>query len=170
MSNQTEQPAEPAAAVREYTDQLYRMIAGKIDARRTCFAKHNDLWFERHTYALEQLARDVLPSGSGIDSGTKIDLERSTGEKIVLLTSFHHMHESGMYDGWTEHTITIRPSLIHGISLAISGPNRNEIKDYLHDVFSTDLQRDVTEAYDPTADRSTFRLHYQEHNQESEQR
>jgi hypothetical protein len=156
----TDSPTEPQTT-RSRTDRVYRMLASKIDARRTCFARNTggaDTWFERHTYAIEQIARDVLPSGSGIDSGTKVDLDRSTGEKIVLLTSFHHMDEYGGYDGWTEHTITVRASLIHTIALTISGPDRNGIKEYLAEVFAADLQRYVTETYDPATETSTYRV------------
>ena len=109
---------------------LYQLIASTVDAMTRC----TDEWKQKHNETLTTL-EDYLPSGSGIDSGTEIDRERSTGEKIVLYTEYHHMNETGMYDGWTDHTITVRPSLIHRIRLTISGRDRNEIKDYLHDVY-----------------------------------
>ena len=49
------------------------------------------------------------------------------------------MNENGMYDGWTEHKIVITPDLLHGFNLSIGGRNRNEIKDYLHEVYSAAL-------------------------------
>ena len=49
------------------------------------------------------------------------------------------MNENGFYDGWTDHTLTVRPSLVHGIELEISGRNRNDIKEYLHETFHSAL-------------------------------
>ena len=56
------------------------------------------------------------------------------------------MHpETGMYDGWTEHTVTVRPSLQFGFRLSISGRNRNGIKDYIAEVFGEILNTEVVE-------------------------
>lgn len=153
--------ASTAPVLRSRTDVLYRLLASKIQARLNCLASGNTEWKARHEDAIRQIARDVLPSGSGIDSGTSIDLDRSTGEKIVLLASFHHMNDGGMYDGWTEHTITVRASLIHGVDVTIGGRNRNGIKEYLGDVFAAVLQDECTETYDPAADRSSYRMEAQ---------
>lgn len=122
---------------------LYRRIASRIDARRRCLDTGNGEWIKRHSEALRALEKH-LPSGSGIDSGTTIDLDESHGEKIVLHTSFHHMNDQGMYDGWTEHTVTITPSLMFGIIVKIGGRDRNDIKDYLAEVF----QDCLTEEHD----------------------
>lgn len=76
-----------------------------------------------------------LPSGSGLDTGVKLDLDRSSAEKLVFDTEFHHLNENGYYDGWTQHTVTVTPSF-DGFNLKISGRDRNGIKDYLYDLFS----------------------------------
>lgn len=125
--------------------KLYQELASVIDARLNCKYTGNTEWFERHTERLEQLQRDYLPSGSGIDSGTKIDLDHSTGDRIVLTFGFHHMNEAGMYDGWTEHTAIVTASLVHGMQLRITGRDRNGIKDYLHDTFNQALCSDTRE-------------------------
>lgn len=92
-------------------------------------------WRARHSESLAALAK-LLPSGSGIDCGTGlVSIRAAMSEKIVLACSFHHMNEHGMYDGWTEHTITVRPSF-DGLNITISGPNRNDIKDHLHEVYA----------------------------------
>lgn len=111
---------------------LYQQIASLINAYKTT---DNNEWFVRFEDRLEWIAKNVLPSGSGIDNGTKIDLDKSTSEKIVLEFGFHHMDEGGYYDGWTEHTAVIRPSLALGIDLKITGCDRNQIKDYLHETY-----------------------------------
>jgi hypothetical protein len=123
--------------------KLYQILASKIDARIRCDDNGNSEWFERHEEAIRKLTNE-LPHGSGIDGENEIDLGKSTGEKIVIHTSFHHMNENGMYDGWTDHTLTVRPSLIHGFTMSISGPNRNDIKEYLYETFSYDLNREIT--------------------------
>ena len=112
-------------------DKLYRKLAIAIDARTRCddnrYSECEQIWCSR----IEKVAKDKLPSGSGFDNGTTVDLDRSTGELLVLDTSFHHMNENGYYDGWTEHTVRVRPSLIHGTTMTVSGQNRNDIKDYI---------------------------------------
>lgn len=124
--------------------KLYQVLASKIDARLRCGETGNGEWFNRHKDDILKLT-DELPHGSGIDGENKIDLDKSTGEKIVIHTSFHHMNENGYYDGWTDHTLTVRPSLIHGFTMSISGRDRNGIKDYLYECFSYDLNREVEE-------------------------
>ena len=99
-------------------------------------------WIEKKQERLKQLL-DELPSGSGWDCGTK--LGESTGERIVLFGSFHHMDENGFYDGCTEHGIHVTPSLRWGFELRISGRDRNDIKDYLHDLFHEALSMKVWE-------------------------
>jgi len=93
---------------------------------------------------LEDIAKNYLPSGSGIDSGCAIDVDASDSRKIFIDTSYHHMNDGGYYDGWTEHRITVSPSF-DGIDIKISGRDRNQIKDYLHDVFYTALTADYVD-------------------------
>lgn len=121
--------------------QLYQILASIIDARSTCAKRSNDEWFRKHTEMLTALVSDHMPRGSGIDIGTSLDLDRSTGDKLVFATSFHHMDEYGGYDGWTNHTIVIRPSLAHGYSLRIDGRDRAGIKEHLADTFSQALSQ-----------------------------
>ncbi len=63
----------------------------------------------------------------------------------MFSTSFHHMNDGGMYDGWTEHAVTVKPSLAYGIVLKIGGRNRNDIKDRIHEEFQHTLTLDVNE-------------------------
>lgn len=123
---------------------LITEIASTLQAMRNCEKSGNAEWLVKHRERLEQIQRNDLPSGSGLDSGTTIDLDKSTSTKIVLHTSFHHMNDAGMYDGWTEHTLTITPAF-GGIDIKIGGRDRNGIKEYLHEVFYYNLtaQRDV---------------------------
>ncbi len=123
---------------------LAQHIASLITAAENCAKTGNKEWLGKHVERLNMLSRNFLPSGSGIDSGTTIDLDKSNGAKIVLNTAFHHMGEHGMYTTWTDHTVTIRPAF-QGFDIAISGRNRNDIKEYLHDVFSHCLAQMIVE-------------------------
>lgn len=98
----------------------------------------------QHENRANTLVSNYCPSGSGWDRATELDWDASTPNHLVFVGSFHHMNDGGMYDGWTDHTIHARPSLFDGIDLRITGTNRNEIKDYLHDLFSDALKREVS--------------------------
>lgn len=82
-----------------------------------------------------QRVMESAPSGSGFDAGTTIELHLCDGNKLVFKTSFHHMNTHGYYDGWTDHYVTVRPDMMSGIQLTITGKDRNQIKDYIHEVF-----------------------------------
>lgn len=114
---------------------LIEAIATAIGARHRCAEINNMEWFDRWTQRLSAYAA-ALPSGSGIDNGTKIDVDRSTANRILLTLSYHHLNDNGFYDGWTDHTITVRPAFIGRFTLTISGRDRNETKDYLAEVYA----------------------------------
>jgi hypothetical protein len=124
--------------------KLYQAIASKVMARVSC-KENNPEWFDKHETAIEKLVADHMPSGSGIDTGTTIDFEKSRADRLVFTCSYHHMNETGYYDGWTDHTVTVIPSLAFGFDLKISGRDRNGIKDYLGDVFQHALSQIVEE-------------------------
>lgn len=93
--------------------------------------------------ALLRLVKEHMPSGSGFDAGTQIDLDESTPDRLVFTTSFHHMNEHGFYDGWTEHIVTVYPSLAFGATLTIGGYDKNQIKEYIEEVFADALRKEV---------------------------
>lgn len=123
---------------------LYTAIAQRLLALRNCEASDNATWATNHRNGIHAMVREHMPSGSGFDAGTSIDLQASTPEKLVFVTAFHHMNDVGMYDGWTRGIrVTVRPSLCFAIELAISGRNRNGIKDDIDAAFRDALLRDV---------------------------
>lgn len=88
----------------------------------------------------------LLPSGSVIDCGCKIDREKSGLKKVIINLSFHHMNNGGYYDGWTEHKIIITPNLSEYPDIKITGRNKDQIKEYLCDIFSDCLFAEVEES------------------------
>jgi hypothetical protein len=119
--------------------KIYEKIALTLQAWENCIISNNKEWQQRHKAILETIMRNG-PSGSGIDCGTKLDMEASNPDKLVFNVSFHHMNDGGYYDGWTTHKIIVTPSLVFGLHIRITGRDRNEIKEHLHEVYSIWLQ------------------------------
>ena len=94
---------------------------------------------------------DMLPQGSGIDSGLHIDFDKSNDSKIVIEASYHCMDEYGGYDGWIDFSVIITPSLENDFDLYIVGyfSDRHSkyahVKDYLEDIFQYALSEDIPE-------------------------
>lgn len=116
-----------------YSKKLYQVIASAVDSHKRCKESGNS-FASQWEDTLDTIERDYLPHGSGIDSGTKIDRDKTTATRIVLTFGFHHMDSNGFYCGWTDYTAVITPSF-DGIDLRITGRDRNGIKEYLHQTF-----------------------------------
>lgn len=134
---------QQAAVVTERKVPLYVRMARALGAYKRCIADKNAEWIGRWEDVLNRSV-GMLPSGSGIDNGVQLDLQQSTPDKLILLFSFHHMNDAGMYDGWTDHRVIVTPSLEFGISLKITGRDRN-IKEYLYEEFELALKQEVPE-------------------------
>ncbi len=71
---------------------------------------------------IEQLTEEYMLSGSGFDSGTSFNFEKSKKNKLIWNTAFHIMNDSGYYTHWIENiTITITPDLQFGFNVNITG-------------------------------------------------
>lgn len=123
--------------------KVYQSIARKMNAITNCVKSGNTEWEVKHADHIEEIVKNQMPSGSGIDTGTKFDFAKSTENKLIFTFEYHHMNDSGMYDGWTNHVLTIKPSLTFGFDMTISGSNRNQIKDYLYEVYRNALEEEV---------------------------
>ena len=97
---------------------FYMQLARIIGAYYRSIESKNTLWEEKHEATIRKMEKE-LPAVQ-VSIAVQIDLERSTGERIVLKTAYHHMNENGMYDGWTEHRIIITPSLQYNYNLKIT--------------------------------------------------
>ena len=113
-------------------------IASAFGALQNCIECDNSEWEDRHA---ETIATEMehLPHGSGFDSGTTLNHDRSSIDKLVFDTSFHHMNDAGYYDGWTEHRVTVTPSFIGRFDVRVGGRDRNGIKEYITECFLTAL-------------------------------
>lgn len=115
---------------------LTRRLASIVGARARCLAKGDENWASRHEQTALELVKRYMPSGSGVDAGTTLDFDASNEDRLVFATSFHHMDEHGSYDGWTEHKVIVTASLAFEFNVRITGRDRNEIKDYLAELFN----------------------------------
>lgn len=116
------------------TKPLFQMLASLVQAIRNCETSGNDSWKIIHANRLRFLVKEWMPAGGGFDAGTEIDLDACKPDRLVFTTSFHHMNDVGMYDGWTDHTVTVSPTF-DGISIKVSGRDRRDIKSYIADTF-----------------------------------
>lgn len=123
---------------------VYKKLSGLICAVENCQKTGNTEWEERHKETIVCIINDHLPSGSSFDSGTKLLEDGFSGpEKLIFQADYHHMNESGMYDGWSEHTVILTPSLQHGFNLRVTGRDRDNIKEYIEEVFYLALSEEI---------------------------
>jgi hypothetical protein len=132
--------APTAPAVPTTTRPIYAVIASLLHAIAGCLKAGNTEWEAKHRQRIREILFDHMPSGSGIDTGTLLDYDASTPEKLIFWCDFHHMNDAGMYDEWTHHKVIVRPSLAHGIDVRVTGRDRNGIKEYLEETYEAALQ------------------------------
>jgi hypothetical protein len=125
------------------TELLYIALAQSAGAYHRCQETGNLEWATRHKLRCFELVKEWMPSGSGIDSGTEIDLDESGQDKLVFTTSYHHMDDGGCYAGWSDHKITVTPSFVGGFSIEFEGENRDDIQEYLGDMFHEALKQEI---------------------------
>ena len=120
-----------------YMKSLYQHMASAIDAMKRCERNGNAEWRVRHNDRLHAMLQ-ALPHGSGLDTDWHYDGDKCNAERVTLTISYHNMDEQGGYCGWSDLVITIRPSLIHGTVLRITGGD-SLLKDYLYDILTSAL-------------------------------
>lgn len=125
--------------------KIYQAIATALAAKLNCETSGNEEWRSIWADRIRTICSDQMPSGSGVDTGTEFDWDESKPERLVFIASCHHMTEIGYYDGWTDHQIIVTPSLLFGYSIRVTGRNRNDIKDYLGDLFHAALGEELGE-------------------------
>jgi len=128
---------------------FYKAIANTVNARKNCIESNNEEWIEKHENSIDRF-NDMLPSGCGIDTGTKIDLDNSGRDKIVLYSSYHVMDENGFYTHWIDFDVTVKASLLFDIDINVRGKfGRNQdIKEYLTELYADVLHTEILQTPD----------------------
>lgn len=117
------------------TTPLYQAIASLRATIERCKATNPQHPFlPTHEKRLEKLLQ-LLPSGSGLDRGVQLIDDECKSNRLVFQADYHHMNENGFYDGWTEHRIVVTPSLEYGAVIRITGRDRRDVKQSLHELF-----------------------------------
>lgn len=126
---------------------IYQHIAIAIDARLRCQKRGNHEWAARWGERLNKLAK-MLPSGSGIDTGTSIDTSTlAVNGAFSLHFGYHHMNDNGMYTHWSEHRIFVMPHMMHDIDIRILDLTEEDensgLSEYLYEVYDHALRQEV---------------------------
>ncbi len=123
-------------------EKLYVQVASILEAKFAVMPVVYNRWVMKGVGTIQELCREHMPSGSGVDNGTKFDFGASKIDRLVFTAGFHHMNSHGFYTEWTQHQFIVTPSF-SGINIRITGRNRNDIKEYLHEVFHFALVQEV---------------------------
>ena len=75
----------------------YKVLATAIQSYKKSLDRGNTKWADRWGEAIEKVMESA-PSGSGLDAGVELDLEKRGLNKLVFHTAFHHMNGCGSYD------------------------------------------------------------------------
>lgn len=123
---------------------LYKKLARALIARNICQRDGNKEWLDKWNQTIDNIMKSA-PSGAGFDLGTSLSTDYSGDNKLIFITNFHHMNENGYYYTWSCHEIEVTPDLGYELGINVSGSNKNEIKDYIADVFIEWLTQEVEE-------------------------
>lgn len=135
---------------------LYRQIASTLQAMRNCRDSGNTEWYDKHRERLEDMARDHLPSGAGIDGGCRLSLDEqgSSPNRVTILFDYHHMNDMGTYTHWSGYYLHIETSLVYELCLDLASqgdePLDEHLADYLCEVFDHVLRQVVEMQTDGT--------------------
>ena len=110
------------------------LIATAANAQRNCATGYLDYWRQ----VIEWVEKQLLPTGSGFDCGTRIEEDSCDLKKVVLSTSFHHMNDHGLYNGWSGHKVIVTPTF-NDFDLKVTGRNLNNIKEDIGEIFANCL-------------------------------
>jgi hypothetical protein len=133
--------------------QVYKEFASRINALVNCDKSGNHEWADRHSEAIRMLL-GVMPSGGGIDSGVRLDHDKTTGEKLVFSSSYHLMDESGYYVRWIDFQVIVTPSLQFGFNVNVRGNfgRDQDTKNYLIELFDEHLRQEIDVEYNKECD------------------
>lgn len=137
--------AQPARPVR--LEKLARIMATAYDALTRCRSDSANAsqaaWESRWESVIERAA-EMLPRGGGFDVYPTLDTDSDYRGRLVFRGSYHMMNDAGMYDGWRDYAVTVKPCLVHGFTVAVRGGGR-DLGDYIAESFHAALSAE----YDP---------------------
>lgn len=89
---------------------------------------------------------DLIPHGSGIDSETIFDFEKSNSQKLILKSAYHNLNENGYYDSRTYFKIVLSPSFIDfDLEIVSNFPKKySSTKEYLQEIFYYSFNQDIS--------------------------
>jgi len=124
--------------------KLYQALASRVTAMKSCERRGKQEWKSRHEAAITALVREYLPSGSGFDCGTTIDIDKSDGRRVLCFhTSFHRMNDCGMYVEWCDYTVKAVADLLCGFVVNARGRDINDLRVYVEESFRGALDQEV---------------------------
>ena len=135
--------------------KVYKKIASSFNAYLNCLNSdeikkdsHGNLWEDNHADNIEEIVKNYLPSGSGIDTGVKFNFDESKNNKLVFNSSYHLMSENGFYIKWIDFKIIVIPSLLNEIDIKIIGYELKKyyVDDYINDCFYNALMEEISHA------------------------
>lgn len=129
------------------TELLYKKLSAALQAQKNCLEHKNPTWHAIWSDRVEKIMRSA-PSGSGFNTGTSLEYVQEPDTELRFCTEYNHMDEAGYYDGWTTHVVKVTPRF-SGIDIKVTGKNKNDIKEYIGDVFYDWLTTELDEDYFP---------------------
>jgi hypothetical protein len=137
-------------------------IAGQLERLRNIDAKLGALivfsperkhWQEQRQDAIERIedASKRLPSGSGFDNDSTVEIDECKPDRIVIASSYHHMSEGGYYDGWSDFRVVVRPSFTGPLVDVLGRTGQvqrrywdRDFRDYIAETFLAALEGETT--------------------------
>ena len=127
-------------------DKIYKRLAKIANSRLRCL---NSIKFpqeiENYENEINNIMKNSLPHGSGIDNGCSFNYDKSHNNRLVINSAYHCMNENGYYDGWVDFIVVLTPDLELDYTLNIRGNfgKYNHVKDYLYQIFHNSFDQEV---------------------------
>ena len=81
----------------------------------------------------------LLPVNEFIEA-RKIDIQRSTGQRLVILVRYKNVHEYKSYNSITGHQLIITPCLMNGFNIRLTGLDRRGSKEKIEKLFTNFIE------------------------------
>ena len=124
--------------------KLYEKIYQTLQALNNCKKENKEKWINKHIEKLDTY-NNLLPSGSGINNGSYIDIDNIKNETITISSSYDTM-KNDMYDKTIVFKIIVKPSLFDNIDIKITPITELKkayVDDYIHELFYNALKQEI---------------------------